>query len=290
VANPLTRSLASLFRSRADTTSLKRLEREGIRTVGVLDLSQLEEIVGEAIERALGESARNGASPQRVAQDAQVEFLKLLGDPDRIGDRRDELSRASATLESDLGALQAELSQSRLALEQQQLQRERAAMDDLREALDRSLREAFDRAGSSVAAASPEAAAAVAALHAPLRGAMLSLLSSALLRSRPGAATPGETEVELLQRRVKKLSAQLEETRELLERTRSARAADLEGVPSIYKEVQGLQGDEDRIEQRRALMRAIFEHNVELRRTLAAAASEPDPAAPSPPQEEPRSP
>jgi len=269
VANPLTRSLASLFRSKADTTSLKRLQREGIRTVGVLDLGQLEEIVGEAIERALAEAAPNGASPYAVAQGAQVEFLKLLGADGRLDDKRDELSRQGAALAANLGALQSELSQQQAALEAQQADRDRMAMGDLRELLDQSLREAFERAGANVSGISPEASAALAEMQEPLRAAMLSLLASALRRSHGGEPTAEETEIELLQRRVQKLTAQLLETEQLLTRVRDEKAAEAEGVPSLYREVQGLKGTEDRVEQRRALMREIFEHNVELRRTLA---------------------
>ena len=50
-----------------------------------------------------------------------------------------------------------------------------------------------------------------------------------------------------------------------------------EGVPSIYREVQGLSGSEDGFKHRRDLMRQIFELNVELRQQLAESA--PDPAA-----------
>jgi hypothetical protein len=282
VANPLTRSLASLFRSKADTTSLKRLQREGIRTVGVLDLGQLEEIVGEAIERALAEASPDGTSPHAVAQGAQVEFLKLLGADGRLGDKRDEFSRQSATLAANLGALQQELSEQQSALEKQQAAADRSAMNELRELLDRSLHEAFERAGKNVSSISPEASEALADMQEPLRAAMLSLLAAALRRSRPGEPTAEETEVELLNRRVKKLTAQLQETEELLDRIRLEKAAEADAVPSIYREVQGLKGTEDRIEQRRALMREIFEHNVELRRTLAGqnAAAIP-PASPS---------
>jgi chromosome segregation ATPase len=291
VANPLTRSLASLFRSKADTKSLKRLEREGIRTVGVLDLGQLEEIVGEAIERALAEATANGVSPFRAAQDAQVELLKLLGSEQRLGERQDQLSRQRARLQTSLGALKAELLQSRAKLERQQIDRERAAMSDLRERLDATLREAFERLRSHVMAVAPEAAPALSATEASLRAAMLGLLADALRRGAPAEpVSPQETELELLQRRVKKLTAQLEETQELLERSRSESDAMAQGVPSIYREVQGLSGGEDRFELRRTLMREIFEHNLDLRRTLAAQAPPADPTPTPDRKEEPRGP
>ena len=85
LSNPLYRSLASLFRSRAEVTSLSRLDREGIRTVNVLDIGQLESIVVEAVERVVSDLGTNGTSPDSLAAGAQIELLKLVGDSRLIG-------------------------------------------------------------------------------------------------------------------------------------------------------------------------------------------------------------
>jgi hypothetical protein len=269
--HPFTHSLASLFRSRADLTSLKKLAREGVRTVNVLDLSQIEQIVGEAIERALLESSRNGTSPQRAALGAQLELVKMLGGEQRLGEKRQELAQQGAALEKDLGELRSALDEAQSMLRSESAQKKRDAMDELRHRLDRSLADAFARARARVADAAPDAAAALASMQEPLRATMVALLGAAIERTAaPAVPTPAANGVELLERRVRKLTAQLAETQDLLDRTRRQKEDDAQGVPSIYKEVQGLRGTEDQVDTRRALMREIYEHNLELRRTLGA--------------------
>jgi predicted nucleic acid-binding Zn-ribbon protein len=275
LANALTRSLAALFHSRADVTSLKRLEREGFRTVKVLDVEKLEEIVIEAVERVVADLHADPAAPDHLAEGAQIELLKLLGNETRLGERNAQLTRAQRMLEGDLGRLQGALSESRKRFEAGVERAGREAMEELREELDTSLAELFERARSDVEEAAPGAGGRIVALQAPMREAMLALLAKALRRSRPEATSESQLQLELLERRVQKLTVQLEETQELLARVRNEKAAVEEGVPSIHKTVQGLKGGERGVEQRRALMREIFRHNLELRNPLQDSALTP---------------
>jgi diguanylate cyclase (GGDEF)-like protein len=73
-----------------------------------------------------------------------------------------------------------------------------------------------------------------------------------------------DLKIELLERRVAKLMAMLDVSEEELRRVRSARQVDV-GVPSIYREVQGLSSDEAQQERKREMMRSIFEANLALR-------------------------
>lgn len=269
MTNPLTRSLAALFRSKAEVTSLSRLAREGIRSVNVVDVAQLEEIVIEAVERVLPEFSGNGSSPEKVADGAQVELLKLLGARGRLHQRDDDLARGERALEGDLGRLRGELATSRRRLEESVERAARETMAELRKSLDVSLTELFERARSDVERAAPGASAGLAALKSPLRDALLALLATALQRGVAEPASAPAMEVELLERRVKKLTAQLDETQQLLARVRDEKSAEEAGVASIYRSVQGLRGDEQNVERRRALMREIFRHNWELRNSEA---------------------
>lgn len=70
--------------------------------------------------------------------------------------------------------------------------------------------------------------------------------------------------IELLERRVAKLMAMLDVSEEELRRVRSARQVDV-GVPSIYREVQGLSTEAADQEKKRDMMRSIFEANLALR-------------------------
>lgn len=274
LTNPLYRSLASLFRSRAEVTSLSRLDREGFRTVNVLDIGDLESIVVEAVERVVAELGPNGASPGSLAAGAQIELLKLVGDTTRLNEKNAQLEREQKHLEGDLSLLQGALAESRKSLEANIVRADHEAMGELRQRLESSLKELFQRARTQVERVAPDAARSVDALQAPLRDAMLVLLSTALRRGHVPPTSDSEMQVEVLERRVKKLTAQLDETEQLLERVRREKSADEAGVASIYRTVQGLRGDEAAVAQRRALLHEIFRHNLELRSELATASPE----------------
>ena len=86
-----------------------------------------------------------------------------------------------------------------------------------------------------------------------------------------------DNEVALLRRRVNKLNASLDQANSMLDRLNAAQAAGEDGVASIYREVQGLRGDEDHYEKRKDLMCQIFELNMEIKDTID---TELEPAAP----------
>jgi len=76
------------------------------------------------------------------------------------------------------------------------------------------------------------------------------------------ASSDGRTE--LLERRVAKLGDMLERTESQLRGVLAGGGE--EGVPSVYREVQGLAGDEAGVEQKRDLLTAIFDANLRMQR------------------------
>ncbi len=86
----------------------------------------------------------------------------------------------------------------------------------------------------------------------------------------PATAVPADDRrIELLERRLAKLAKLLEERDEQM-RTRMARAQSGPGVASIYSEVQGLQGQSEEVERKRAMMSAIYEANRKLRERVGS--------------------
>ncbi|MBM4014384.1 MAG: hypothetical protein FJ293_05400 [Planctomycetes bacterium] len=276
--------LAGLFRSKSDLTTLRQLERAGVRSVNVLDLGRLEQLVGEAMESALREALSTGGSAELAAGGAQVEFLRRLGLHDRLADHGRELEAQSATLAGQRVELEGALRQSRAELDRRRQQEFTVARQRLQDALDALLGAAFDSLRTA-ASGSERLAAEVERQQPLLRSALLALLEQSL-RTDAGEVAPAASgataataaheaaERERLERRVRKLSAQLLETEELLARTRAAQA-EAPGVPSVHRTPQGLAADAQDRTAKKSLLAAIFEHNLELRRTLA----EPRPAA-----------
>jgi diguanylate cyclase (GGDEF)-like protein len=76
-----------------------------------------------------------------------------------------------------------------------------------------------------------------------------------------------DREIELLQRRIEKLSGVLGATEEELRRVAALKGIDI-GVASIYKTVQGLSADAAQYQRKREMMKTIFEANFALKKEL----------------------
>ena len=90
-------------------------------------------------------------------------------------------------------------------------------------------------------------------------------LDTALSASR----SEHQRQIDLLERRIAKLTHVLGLNEDEMARLRSAKSVD-PGIASIYTSVQGLSPDEVNAELKRALMSKIFEANLELRRQLGS--------------------
>lgn len=72
-----------------------------------------------------------------------------------------------------------------------------------------------------------------------------------------------QREIDMLRRRVSKLTSSLGSTEREIQRLRRLKTSD-DGVASIYRDVQGLEVDDERGEMKRELMSRIFEANLDL--------------------------
>jgi hypothetical protein len=73
----------------------------------------------------------------------------------------------------------------------------------------------------------------------------------------------------MLERRVSKLTESLGLTEAELTRVAKMKNIDL-GLSSLYRTIQGLSGDEANAEQKKEMLKNIFEANVALKAQLAA--------------------
>jgi len=88
-------------------------------------------------------------------------------------------------------------------------------------------------------------------------------------RERSGTTEEHRRQVDLLERRIAKLTRSLGMTEEELQRVLRAKNVD-PGVASMYQNVQGLSDAEVQAELKRELMAKIFEANVELRKKFTS--------------------
>jgi GGDEF domain-containing protein len=106
-----------------------------------------------------------------------------------------------------------------------------------------------------------------------LEQAIIALITDEVRRWRESsgvkAMVEGQRQIELLERRILKLTESLGMTEAELQRVAAMKNIDL-GLSSIYRNVQGLAGEDVNAEQKRAMLRDIFESNVALREELKA--------------------
>jgi len=265
LANLLTRTLARLFRDRASVTPLSRLKREGIRTVSVLDLSDLEDLVEQAIHRAIRSSAPTSPLGRELAGHIQAELLSLLG-------KREDLERTNLLLkeEQELLAknhaqLEQSLTQARQELEGTVREHDRELLEDLTRRIHADLDEILDPVQQEVERMDPAAARLVRTLKPRLRETVFDLLCRALRESSAGESSE---KVDVLRQRIAKLTDNLQGAHQMMERLRESRDLEEQGIPSLYREVQGLTGREDNYVERRQLMKQIFQLNLDLKDSI----------------------
>jgi diguanylate cyclase (GGDEF)-like protein len=132
-----------------------------------------------------------------------------------------------------------------------------------------SREELFGRALIDVLVAQGHDAKLVAALNPDQIGALIKGLRD---KKEVAIAVGGESkdrEIDLLQRRIEKLSGLLGATEDELKRVAALKGIDI-GLASIYKTVQGLAADANQYQRKRDMMKTIFEANFALKKELEA--------------------
>lgn len=71
-------------------------------------------------------------------------------------------------------------------------------------------------------------------------------------------------QIDLMERRIHKLTATLDRTEKALQHVIHTRQLDEAGIASIYREVQGLSVLDEQLQAKREMLKAIFDANVEL--------------------------
>ena len=247
-------ALSRTLRRWATPKRLDELAASGVKTVRSIPISRLGALIEKAVNRALIERTLEGGS-EELSSIARRQFLRLASDPSRQGHASEEDTDLRGRATSTLDRLKRELEERRRGLADQARQLEERDLDLSEDArLTESVRELFGEHGD---AGSPR-----------LCGETVELLLKEVRRvreeARRGRVDQHQREIHNLERRIAKLSVLLGDTEDALRKARLAGMGDT-GIASIYGDVQGLDPDDLRLEQKTALMKSIFEANLALR-------------------------
>jgi hypothetical protein len=259
----LTDKLQEAVKKLSYKTTVDHLKKKGIQKVNVVGLDRIVALIEAAVHRTLrAQMAGLGGIEKRgeIAFATREEFLKLLSsnetlerEHEEVVKEKDALEGQVTTLRRELGTVQATLAEREARVQSEE--RVRAAADDA--ALTREVDGLLERTGR-------KDDAAVRRLTDDLLALFHARLTEERKRVTEARRKESQNEVELLNRRLTKLSMALQESEAELERVANAKQVD-DGVASVFKDVQGLSPGDSRFQQKKGLMSSIFEANQKLR-------------------------
>lgn len=275
--------LTEVVRRWARPTTPEELQARGVRSVRSISMDRVAGLIEKAVNRTLLSRTLGGKveDHETFSEAAREEFVRLVRGkkeaPRTLTERKPEkkpgLSLDDSPAESALGRLKHDLRSRRLELQEQQSALSKGAGLEGSEdhQLEMRLRQIFVAWGGQADELDPLASEVIQASVSELRNERR--------RSQQKLIDQHRAEMDVLERRLTKLSSELERTEAELARVAAAGLVSDDGLPSIYSEVQGLSGLEEDHERKGALMSAIFEANMELQVKLASPlALEPGPS------------
>ncbi len=257
MASRLTKKLQEAVRRLSYRTSVEELKDRGVQNVNVVGLDRIVGLIEAAVNRTLknrmmgfGSTGETG----EIASETREEFLRLLRSHQMLEREKEESEKINLSLQEQLDAYRRELheAQQQLAERQRQVEKEvavRGAADD------QLLVEEVHRIFESASIPGDSANELLELVLGRLEGE----------RERVAKARMKEhgNEVGNLERRIRKLSASLKDTESKLGHVLETKEID-PGISSIYRDVQGLDGNDALFEKKSELMKSIFIANLDL--------------------------
>jgi len=254
-------------------TTLDELRERGVENLRTVSMSRVAGLIEKAVnrallERTLGDPSDLGDAFSRSARNAFVELVQEQGVGSSVAQGDDDIGKLTSGSMDDaagpaLERLKQDLRQRRRVLveEQERLTNEVGQEDPGDQDLQIRLTRLFKAWGGNPERLSP--------LEAEVVRVGVAALQRERRRGRQALLDENRRVVDRLEQRVRKLSRTLEVTREELELALERPSSELQ--PSILpRGMQVLPTPEPPNENKRALLSAIFEANVELRAALDA--------------------
>ena len=246
------KNLADAVRKLATRTSVEQLKKQGVKQVSVVGLDRIVALIDEAVHRTLRDKLLVGERAA-IADATREEFMRLLRsneelqarhqrDAEEVNSLRLELQKLEQELESRIEAAQLE---QRSSWESED---ERIA-ETVRSVVSTALREGRDPAR----------------LEQRVLQVVMGLVSEERRTTLEAKAAARDNEVDLLQRRIAKLSSSLEAAESQIGQLAKQKEGD-PGIASVYRQVQGLSDVESDYGRKKELMAGIFAANLKLQK------------------------
>ena len=258
----LSQSLKDAVKRLAYGASLDQLKKRGIQKVNVLGIDRIVALIEEAVNRSLKHKLM-GLERSVVADRTKEEFLKLLKSNEELEKSRDELAQMQHRAQEEIDEVRQQLAQQRAALaerlgvaHEQESRRYQGENAVIARELDDLFRQFVQHGKTDVGTLRDGVVAVVRKVVEAERQTALTALASA--RDR---------EVEILERRITKMTDALEQNEQRMAEVLAMKDVDA-GVASVYREVQGLSAGTRNFQKKKELMGEIFKANLALQKGI----------------------
>jgi hypothetical protein len=265
MSRKLSNNILHIMNKKVRPRTLRELRKRGMKKVSVLDLSDLNAMIQEAVSRTLGDLGVSLPQRELKIQSDRVreEFFKLTRE-------RDSLKEMNLRLKEQLDELgkNREILSQRVIVDQTRLEKAETRefkeetvplpperIENIKEALEELLTDIFKDSGVAPELVTKAAVATVGLIEEERRRAVAE------------ARAAHEENVTQLKRRISKLVAKLDETENMLS-SMEIGEVDEDGIPSIFKSVQGLKKETDFFEEKKVALEKIFNLNLELKKLI----------------------
>lgn len=262
--------VTDVVRRMARETTPEEMQARGVRKVRSVSLSRVAGLIENAIQTALMQRHLGVVEDHQKAfsEAARQEFVRLIegGSPQAAPpEAEDALDRLKSQLRSR---------RETLAEDHKSWLTGQSHSNEADQALEGELRQVFVHWGGDSQRLSP--------LEQEITEVAVRALRQERSRGAQADLERRAKEIDLLERRVAKLSGELHHTEAELARVLATKNID-PGLQSIYSEVQGLSTEDAEFERKSELMTALFAANIELRARIDSEAAEvAGPVAPEP--------
>lgn len=255
----LSEQLRMAVRDMAYRTSIDQLKKRGVTQVNMVSMDRIVALIDEAVHRAVRHHLI-GSERERVIDATKEEFLRLMRSNEALENEANELRKLQQRAQDELDMLRRELGQAQQTLSAKLADAAfpaQARIEGENAALAQRFREAFAvvKAGGGSVDQLAEAALAL----------LLEFADKERKATIAATEAARDREIDLLQRRIAKLTTSLEESEKRMAQLAALKNID-PGISSIYRDVQGLDASDALYERKSALMADIFKANLALQK------------------------
>lgn len=261
-------SIRRAIESQSRAVDLEQLARRK-KTGRVVTMATLERIMIEAIENVLLQGELDPLLERdALREQTRQEFRKLLDSHQKASSERSEDERARESLEKQVVALKRELALQTRHLEGEKAHRELEVhlSESSLGQMEARLQQLLDQHRKS--SARPRKTSGdekpLRQLEDKLAGAIDAVLQQEKKRALASHQEVHDLTVDRLERRITKLNSALSQVETSLHSVLTDKDVD-PGVASLYRTVQGLDGNDQQFARKRELIQAVFVTNLRMR-------------------------